>query len=348
MVAKAGNFNETSTTFVAEVRAAAIAGHVVAARRTLDEHTTGRTLLAICHSVRPLSCPLLEHFVASHECFARHVAVPRRVALEAPLDPAVFAHDLHFFLAKLPPKSSGTRKMVLGDVRTVRARFSLSVALRVHSESLEAILLFGCEVTENFWSTNGVAAFRVGARELDESVAQARTDRRRQTSLAHDLSAASQLQEGVAVVVADDAGTCAGLEQAVLLVSAGNVDASNRPEQAGRIAVIVDDVAAKSVEGEIGIGGPRSLGSYLQLRRLQRWNDPWYKELDGRRRWRFGNPPRNRSVVVDIQKNRQAVRRATSAGRRLRNGEAFPELAVGHVASGKFVKVGIFAKRSAA
>lgn len=64
-------------------------------------------------------------------------------------------------------------------MRTVRARLSLAVALGVDSESLVSLLLFCREVTKDFRSTNGVAALGVWARELDESVAQARGDRRR-------------------------------------------------------------------------------------------------------------------------------------------------------------------------
>lgn len=100
MVPQTWNIDEAATAFVAEVCSAAIAGHVVAARRSLDEHTTGRAFLAVGHSVWPLLGPRLEHFVAPYEDFAGHVTVPGRVALEAPLYAAVFADDLHLFLAK--------------------------------------------------------------------------------------------------------------------------------------------------------------------------------------------------------------------------------------------------------
>ena len=79
VVSETGDFEEAPAALVAEMGAASVARHVVAARGALDEHATHRTLSTVCHAVWPLLSPLVELPVALHKLPARLVCVPGSV-----------------------------------------------------------------------------------------------------------------------------------------------------------------------------------------------------------------------------------------------------------------------------
>lgn len=196
VVAEARDVEKSTTTFVAKVRSAPVAGHVVAARRALDEYAARGTFLTVGDSVSPALGPMLEKFVTAHEVLARRVAVPRRVTLEAPFDAAFLAHDLYVFFAevfqtkeRIPP-----REGMLGDMRAVGTRLAASIALRVHHQPIKALLLLGVQMKDNFGAWNILAALRIRTRHLDYSLFQTRLNRGAETRRTHYASAAGQLQ----------------------------------------------------------------------------------------------------------------------------------------------------------
>ena len=138
VVSKAGDFDETATAFVAEVRAAAIARHVVAAGRALDEDAASGTFLAVGDSVWSVCAPLLELLVAFCELFAGYVLMPWGMALEAPFNAAIFALNLYVFFMESPHFAS--RELVFGDVAAVWASFPVSIAFCVDPHPLIASL----------------------------------------------------------------------------------------------------------------------------------------------------------------------------------------------------------------
>ena len=154
---------------VAEARVATRAGHLVAPGRSLDWDLALRTALAVwCVTPRvAVLQPLPEELATLARPGARHVVVPRALALEAPDKMAVLA--LKFRAA--PPVAPEHRRCG-GDLRAARAQANVRVVRLDDQQPVEEVLLRLSHVRTHFLGLHHGAAVRSGTAHAHNTIRQ--------------------------------------------------------------------------------------------------------------------------------------------------------------------------------